>query len=55
MSQGSVIDGQMRDGPVSLSAMTSRIRRNWIDTLTRRISFRDSAESIRYDRTQEID
>ncbi|XP_043104971.1 TRIO and F-actin-binding protein isoform X3 [Puntigrus tetrazona] len=33
----------MRDGVVSLSAMTSRIRRNWIDTLKRKIS----AESIR--------
>uniref|UniRef100_A0A673G6K4 TRIO and F-actin binding protein a n=1 Tax=Sinocyclocheilus rhinocerous TaxID=307959 RepID=A0A673G6K4_9TELE len=34
----------MRDGPVTLSAMTSRIRRNWIDTLRRRISFRDSLD-----------
>ncbi|KAG1955990.1 TRIO and F-actin-binding protein [Pimephales promelas] len=38
----------MRDGLVTLSAMTSRIRRNWIDTLRRRISFRDSAESIQH-------
>ncbi|XP_073699374.1 TRIO and F-actin-binding protein [Garra rufa] len=35
----------MRDGLVTLSAMTSRIRRNWIDTL-RRIASRDSAERI---------
>uniref|UniRef100_A0A673K1D2 TRIO and F-actin binding protein a n=1 Tax=Sinocyclocheilus rhinocerous TaxID=307959 RepID=A0A673K1D2_9TELE len=35
----------MRDGLVTLSAMTSRIRRNWIDTLRRRISFRNSAEN----------
>ncbi|XP_051558236.1 filaggrin-like isoform X2 [Myxocyprinus asiaticus] len=40
----------MRDGLVTLSTMTSRIRRNWIDILRRRISFRDSAESIQYDR-----
>lgn len=42
----------MHDGLVTLSAMTSRIRRNWIDTLRRRISFRDSAESIQYDQTE---
>uniref|UniRef100_A0A671PYA2 TRIO and F-actin binding protein a n=1 Tax=Sinocyclocheilus anshuiensis TaxID=1608454 RepID=A0A671PYA2_9TELE len=35
----------MRDGLVTLSAMTSRIRRNWIDTLRRRISFRNLAEN----------
>ncbi|XP_050961790.1 myosin phosphatase Rho-interacting protein [Labeo rohita] len=35
----------MRDGLVTLSAMTSRIRRNWIDTL-RRITSRDSTERI---------
>ncbi|XP_058624590.1 TRIO and F-actin-binding protein isoform X3 [Onychostoma macrolepis] len=44
----------MRDGLVSLSAMTSRIRRNWIDTLRRRISFRDSAESIRHPDNSDI-
>ncbi|XP_042573276.1 uncharacterized protein LOC109091784 isoform X1 [Cyprinus carpio] len=44
----------MRDGLVTLSAMTSRIRRNWIDTLRRRISFRDSAESIRYPDNSDI-
>ncbi|XP_073762300.1 TRIO and F-actin-binding protein isoform X2 [Danio rerio] len=38
----------MRDGLVTLSAMTSRIRRNWIDTLRRKISFRDSADSIQH-------
>ncbi|KAI7811184.1 putative TRIO and F-actin-binding protein-like [Triplophysa rosa] len=36
----------MRDGLVTLSATTSRIRRNWINILRSRISFRDSAESI---------
>ncbi|KAK2909327.1 hypothetical protein Q8A67_005164 [Cirrhinus molitorella] len=36
----------MRDGLVTLSAMTSRIRRNWIDTL-RRLASRDSTERIR--------
>ncbi|XP_077101904.1 uncharacterized protein triobpa isoform X2 [Siphateles boraxobius] len=44
----------MRDGLVSLSAMTSRIRRNWIDTLRRRISFRDSAESIQHPDNSDI-
>uniref|UniRef100_A0A671KSG5 TRIO and F-actin binding protein a n=1 Tax=Sinocyclocheilus anshuiensis TaxID=1608454 RepID=A0A671KSG5_9TELE len=44
----------MHDGPVTLSAMTSRIRRNWIDTLRRRISFRDSAESIRHPDNSDI-
>ncbi|XP_051561702.1 TRIO and F-actin-binding protein isoform X2 [Myxocyprinus asiaticus] len=38
----------MRDGLVTLSAMTSRIRRNWIDILRRRMSFRDSAEIIQH-------
>ncbi|XP_051993037.1 TRIO and F-actin-binding protein [Xyrauchen texanus] len=38
----------MRDGLVTLSAMTSRIRRNWIDILSRRISFRNSAESVQH-------
>ncbi|XP_052462414.1 TRIO and F-actin-binding protein isoform X1 [Carassius gibelio] len=38
----------MRDGAVTLSAMTSRIRRNWIDTLRSRVSFRNSAESVRH-------
>lgn len=52
VSRTSVIDLQMHDGLVTLSAMTSRIRRNWIDTLRRRISFRDSAESIQYDQTE---
>ncbi|XP_026105147.1 TRIO and F-actin-binding protein-like isoform X1 [Carassius auratus] len=44
----------MRHGLVTLSAMTSRIRRNWIDTLRRRISFRDSAESIRHPDNSDI-
>lgn len=44
----------MRDGLVTLSAMTSRIRRNWIDTLRRRISFRDSAESIQHSDNSDI-
>ncbi|XP_051983062.1 zinc finger CCCH domain-containing protein 13-like [Xyrauchen texanus] len=40
----------MRDGLVNLSTKTSRIRRNWINILRRRISFRDSTESVRSDR-----
>nr|XP_055060267.1 TRIO and F-actin-binding protein isoform X2 [Misgurnus anguillicaudatus] len=36
----------MRDGLVTLSAMTSRIRRNWINVLRSQISYGDSAESI---------
>ncbi|XP_059408906.1 TRIO and F-actin-binding protein-like [Carassius carassius] len=43
----------MRDGVVTLSAMTSRIRRNWIDTLRSRVSFRNSAESVRYDKSHD--
>ncbi|XP_067298697.1 TRIO and F-actin-binding protein isoform X2 [Pseudorasbora parva] len=44
----------MRDGLVTLSAMTSRIRRNWIDTLRRRLSFRDSAESTQHSDNSDI-
>ncbi|XP_016139831.1 serine/arginine repetitive matrix protein 2-like [Sinocyclocheilus grahami] len=44
----------MHAGLVTLSAMTSRIRRNWIDTLRRRISFRNSAESIRHPDNSDI-
>ncbi|XP_056619048.1 TRIO and F-actin-binding protein isoform X2 [Triplophysa dalaica] len=36
----------MHDGLVTLSATTSRIRRNWINILRSRISFRGSVESI---------
>ncbi|XP_042619324.1 TRIO and F-actin-binding protein-like isoform X2 [Cyprinus carpio] len=44
----------MRDGLVTLSAMTSRIRRNWIDTLRRRISFRNSSENVRHPDNSDI-
>ncbi|XP_053086091.1 TRIO and F-actin-binding protein [Pangasianodon hypophthalmus] len=38
----------MRDAEITLSAMTSRIRRNWIDILQRRINTTESPDNARH-------
>ncbi|XP_047658861.1 TRIO and F-actin-binding protein isoform X2 [Tachysurus fulvidraco] len=41
----------MRDAEITLSAMTSRIRRNWIEVLQRRIRNTDSPDNVRSEPT----